>query len=143
MTDVSQRTTSEAVRDILIQGKQYAANDDLQPFVDTAVVIVDRLEVKDEDSVLNAGTLERIEAWLSAHCYAHAYQLRQSVGKGRSNESFQGQTGMRLESTQYGQTAMVLDFTGYLFSLTKGRARAAATWLGRPPSDQTDYYDRD
>ena len=140
---MAQRTTPDKVKKVLVDGQQYDGSSDLQAFVDTAVILVDRVKNQDSDSILTSAALERIECWLSAHFYAHAYQLRQSIGKGRSNESFQGQTGMHLESTQYGQTALDLDFSGTLMKISKGSTKATATWLGRRPSAQTDYVDRD
>jgi hypothetical protein len=52
---------------------------------------------------------------------------------------------MYLESTLYGQTALVIDHSGCLATITAGAGpkTASAEWLGKPPSDQTDYEARD
>jgi len=97
---------------------------------------------------LNATLAESVECFLAAHFYAHADQLLQSKSTGGSSGSFQGQTGQVLSSTQYGQTAMLLDVTGLLAKRSKeaetGQKRVAGvSWLGLPPSEQTDYEDRD
>jgi hypothetical protein len=67
----------------------------------------------------------------------------QSKSTGGASGTFQGQTGMRLESTDYGQAAMILDVTGRLASRSQGRTRPTVAWGGKPPSEQTDYVDRD
>lgn len=140
---MAQRTTVDKVRDVLVSGKDYDGSTDLQPFIDTAVVLADRVSSLDADSILDSTTLERIEAWLAAHLYCTPDRPRQSLSRGGANASYQGQTGMHLESTYYGQSAMDLDFTGTLRKINGGNVRAAASWLGRPPSSQTDYVDRD
>ncbi|GAF90891.1 unnamed protein product, partial [marine sediment metagenome] len=82
------------------------------------------------------------------HFYAHADQLYQARSTAGASATFQGQTGMILLSTQYGQTAMLLDVTGLLAKLSKdaeegGKRKVTAAWLGRRPSAQTAYVDRD
>ena len=51
---------------------------------------------------------------------------------------------MGFDATLYGQTAKRLDVTGYLAKLDKpDRPKAGSIWLGKAPSEQTDYEDRD
>jgi hypothetical protein len=51
---------------------------------------------------------------------------------------------MYLEATLYGQTATRLDKSGCLAALATGERKVAGgVWLGRRPSEQTDYVDRD
>ena len=147
---MSQRTTSAAVIDLLVSGKQYdsVATPSLDPFIATATALTDLVEAADADDELNATVLERIEAYLAAHFYAHADQLYQERNTGKAGAVFQGKTGMVLLSTQYGQTACLLDVTGYLARKNKeaegaGRRKASMSWLGKPPSEQIDYVDRD
>lgn len=147
---MSQRTTVADVEAILISNKQYDGSTSLQPFLDTAVPLVDWLVTKDTDSLLSAAMLERIEAYLSAHFYGHADQFVQSKSTGRATGAFQGQTAMVLMATYYGQTACLLDVTGNLAARSKDAEQGkptdygvGVTWLGRPPSTQTDYVDRD
>lgn len=125
------RTTSSAVEGII----QVDSSIDLSGFIDTATALVDWLESKDTDGELTATQLERIECFLAAHFYAHRDQLLQSKSTGKASGSFQGQTGMFLKSTQYGQTALLLDTTGYLADMNKTadsgqRPVAGAVWLG-------------
>lgn len=140
------RTNSASVIGILISGKQYDAKTapSLTPFIDTAASIVDDVVAcaAKKEIVLTSTKLELIERWLAAHAYAHADQLYSSSSAGGASGSFQGQTGMHLESTQYGQMAMNLDSSGCLRAINKG-ARAGVTWLGKPPSSQIPYVDRD
>lgn len=140
---MAQRTTVGKVRNILVSGKDYDGSTNLQPFIDTATLIVDRVSTLDTGSVLSSSVLERMEAWIAAHLYCTPDRPYQSRGMGRTSSGFQGQTGMHLDSTYYGQNALLLDFNGDLKRLSEGRKKATAAWLGLPPSEQTDYVDRD
>jgi hypothetical protein len=106
------RTTLGSVQDLL--GPNYDGNTSLEPFIKTASSLTDWVENNDADGVLGESTLERIESFLACHFYAHADQLLQSKSTGAASGAFQGATGMMLKSTQYGQSAMLLDCTGSL-----------------------------
>ena len=128
------RTTSGNVQGIL--SSHYDGTAVLTPFIDTANSLVSRVATADTLVTLSAVDLELIERWLAAHFYAHADQLMTSKSTGGASGSFQGQTGMVLESTQYGQTAMLLDSTGYLSRLsnetkTGTKQKAQLFWLGK------------
>lgn len=133
------RTSSSSVQSIL--GDNYDGSTDLTAFIATASALTDHVAAKDSDGILSATVLELIERWLAAHFYAHADQLKTQEGRGQSNASYQGQYGMGLKGTKYGQAALDLDFTGALAAL--GKKRIGMSWLGLVPSDQTDYEDRD
>lgn len=135
------RTTSNAVRAIL--GNHYDGTTSLEPFIDTATAIVDKIATcaTARSVTLGSTLLERIECWLAAHYYAHADQLMQSEGVGRGQATYQGQTGKFYESTQYGQAALGMDLSGCLASF--GRQPIRMNWLGKAVSDQTAYEDRD
>lgn len=126
------RTTSSKVQDIL--GRHYDDSTDLTGFITTASSLVDKVSSNDSDVLLNATSLEIVERWLAAHCYAHMDQLMSSESGGGASGQYQGQTAMYFDSTQYGQMAMVLDVTGYLAKLNKqakeGRMVASMVWLG-------------
>jgi hypothetical protein len=50
---------------------------------------------------------------------------------------------MYLESTQYGQTALLLDVTGLLAARNKGIVnRVQVAWLGKRRSERVDYDQR-
>lgn len=126
------RTNKDKVEDILVD--HYDGVTSLTPFIQTASSLVDKVARNDVESAHSSSDLELIERWLAAHFYAHADQLMQSESKGRASGSYQGQTAMIFMSTQYGQTALGLDTTGYLAKLQKqaqeGRQSASVVWLG-------------
>lgn len=135
------RTTAVAVKAIL--GSHYDGSSELQPFLDTATVLVDRIEATDVDGEMTASALERTEAYLTAHFYAHADQIAQSRSTGRASGQFGGRTDMGFDATLYGQTAKRLDATGLLVKLDQPmRPKASCTWLGKVPDDQLDADER-
>lgn len=136
------RTTSASVQDIL--GNNYDGSTSLTPFIDTATAIVDRVETcaADRDKALTDAELELIERWLAAHCYQQMDQGYASKSTDGAGASFHGQTGMHLESTKYGQMALRLDWSGCLTAIGS-RQTARMAWLGKAPSAQTDYVNRD
>jgi hypothetical protein len=133
------RTTATAVQDIL--GPNYDGVSSLTPFIDAATDIVTWLDSKDTGNDLSTATLELIERWLSAHFYAQSDPILQSKSTGRSSGVFQGQTAMGLMNTNYGQQALLLDASGNLGK--RGKTKATLSWLGKAPSTQIDFADRD
>lgn len=113
------------------------------PFIATATALTDYVSSRDTKNLLNSALLVEIEKYLAAHAYAHRDQLLATESQGDASGVYQGQFGMGLQSTQYGQMAMTLDVTGELSSLSKGKVKVGMTWLGKPPSDQILYEDRD
>lgn len=120
---------------------------DLSPFIDAASGLVDRVKACDTEGLLSSDQLRRIETWLAAHFYALRDQVYQSKSTQSASATFQGQSGLGLDGTQYGQMAKTLDFTGCLAEIDrdsrKGKINVEMTWLGKPPSTQIDYEDRD
>lgn len=138
------RTNEDEVRSII----ETDITISLYPFIRAASALVDRVETMDTDDLLTAAQLQDVETWLAAHFYAHRDQLYQSKNTERAGATFQGQTGMGLNSTQYGRTAMTLDVSRGLAKLdaevgTGGKRKAGMMWLGKPPSTQIAYEDRD
>jgi len=138
---------SQRVKKIEVTAKlpTYDTDIDIQPFIDVATLITDKVEDADSDSELTSADLLQIEACLAAHFYTcmadKQYTSKSTLG---ASGSFQGQYSRKLDSTDYGQTALLLDITGYLEGLQEGgRPKASVQWLGRPPSEQTDFEDRD
>lgn len=123
------RTTNSAVSAIVETDSEIS----LSPFIATATALTDWLVSVDTEGLLTSPLLLQIETYLAAHFYSHRDQLYQSKNTGGAGGSFQGQTGMGLQSTQYGQTAMMLDVTGNLTSRNEGRRnKIGAYWLGTP-----------
>ncbi len=88
-------------------------NFDVQPFIDTAELIIDEALVGQGLSVVR---LKIIELWLSAHFVAVAEErgaLTRSK-KGQSEEEYEIVVGTGLNMTRFGQQAMSLDTTGIL-----------------------------
>lgn len=140
------RTSSAAVQAIL--GYNWDGTTDLTPFIKTAGIVTDWLDAKDAGNEVSDSALAEIEAYLAAHFYEHSDQITQTRSTGGASGSFQGQTAMVFMGTKYGQTACAIDMTGLLAKRSKevetGQKRVASvSWLGKQPSDQLDYVDRD
>ena len=117
-------------------------------FIDTASSLIDKVESCDTANELSAKDLRLIETWLAAHFYAIRDQQYQAKTTEGASATFQGQTGMYLDSTQWGQQAITLDITQCLAKINAeakegGKRTASLEWLGKPPSEQIDYVDRD
>lgn len=126
------RTTAADVRAIL--GPNYDGKTTLTPFITTANIITDRVAA---DAILRERTLtdaelELIERWLSAHYYTMMDPLYASKGIGKVSGSFAGKTGMHLEASRYGLTAMEIDHSGALQAIggSSGRTVVSLSWLG-------------
>lgn len=139
------RAASEDVRDIIDDDSVI----DMSPFIAAATTLVDYVNTCDTGNVLSAEQLKQIEIWLSAHFYAHRDQQYSQKKTGDASAKFQvGAEGTgSFDTTQWGRTAMVLDVTGCLVDLNeqakKGKQKVNLAWLGKPPSQQIDYDDRD
>lgn len=129
------RTTPALVKGILLRDYDTKKAPDLQPFIDSAGLLVDRTEAYalSIDAPLLDPELEMLERWLAAHYYKQSDQAFASKGTDGATASFQGQTGKSLESTKYGQTAITLDYSGYLGLVTTGAGPTlvGGVWLGR------------
>ena len=133
------RCTEEQVRSLVDSDEGVR----LKPFITTANVLTDDLAAEDTGSLLGASTLIEIEKYLAAHFYEHYDQALSSEKTGEANGEYQGEWGKGLEGSSWGQTAMLLDKTGYLKLLSKGRRVVSIGWGGLPPSEQTAVQDRD
>lgn len=140
------RTNSDAVKAVLAGGKDYdlALSPSLSPYIDAAYSLVNRVVVcaAKKNIVISDEDLELIERWLAAHFYAVSdkpYSSRSTLG---ASGSFQGQTAMHLDATLYGQQAKLIDYSGCLENISN-KQRVRVGWLGKRPSEQMDYSDRD
>lgn len=137
------RTTANAVQDLL--GDDYKSGRSLAVFVTTASKIVDRVVtcLSNKSLSLDSTEAELMERWLAAHAYTRSDPTYASESTLGASGSKHGQTGLNLDGSFYGQQAKALDPSGTcLVSISNGQ-KAGAAWLGRAPSDQTDYADRD
>jgi hypothetical protein len=141
------RTTAQLVRELLGDdyGPRYNGSlPSLQPFVDSATLLVDRVV----NRAVNKGILlptdhqELIERWLAAHMYCQNDPQYMSKNTGSSGGSFMRPSpGEGLDSTTYGQTAQRLDYSGCLRNLDKQQT-AGGAWLGKTASEQTTWEQR-
>ncbi len=146
LPDTMARTTTSLVQGILLGGQDYdTANlPSLEPYIDSASSLIDAVVACAiaRHRPLTAAQAEIIERWVSAHLYAMSDQTYAEKWTGKAKMVAHGKTGMHLEATKYGQVAMDLDTSGCLVAITT-RSRASLTWLGKPPSEQIPYADRD
>lgn len=150
------RTTAALVIGIL--GDQYGPKrdqtlPDLTPMIAAANVFVNKavaLAARSPNFNLLGGIddpgtqdsqAELLERYIAAHIYSFQDQIYASKSTAGASASFQGQTGMNLEGSKYGQWALRLDTTGTVEALDK-RKIAGASWLGKPPSAQIPYSER-
>lgn len=132
------RTTPEAVRGIVDSDPSIP----MEPFIVAASLLVDKVAKDDINRELSADDLAEIERWLAAHCYS--MRDRQVTGEsgGGVSGSYAGSFGTMLDSTTYGQTAKLLDTTGYLSKLGERKATAIGCWLGKTAPSRRSYDER-
>ena len=134
------RVTEEDVRAVIDTDSALS----IRPFIVAASSLVDKVATADTGALLSTDDLVEVERWLAAHFYAIRDPQYTSKSTGGASASFQGQTGMGLDATYWGQMAKRLDVTGYLANLDQARRPTLkAHWLGKPPSEQIDYVERD
>lgn len=132
------RTTPQKVRDILECVDSDAV---LSAFIDPANILTDSVYDCDQANKkqLSANQLTIIETWLAA-CFYHIRDLRVKESQtGKSKDIFQGETGMYLDSNQYGQMAIIMDTSGCLAKMNKeakqgGKNKISVHWLGTSQS---------
>jgi hypothetical protein len=143
------RTTADQVKALLTPGGAYdlVNNPDVSPFIDSASILIDAVNecALSKDITLTSAQLEIMERWVAAHAYVMTDQRPQEEWDEKAKAVYQGRTGLNLEASKYGQMALSLDTSGCLSAISSGRNRKAARgyYLGRRPSEQTDYQDRD
>jgi len=107
--------------------------DDITLFQRIASSLTDEVE---EAGMGDEERLKHIEIFLTGHFYSLKEPLAASLSMGRLSMTSQGMTGMFLESTFYGQAALVLDTTKTLHRLNTGKPPKTASilWLGTDTS---------
>lgn len=153
---MAQRTTTTKIKLQLTADYDIAGAPSLQPFLAAAVALTDRAVacavakgisltasvVTDAETTTLAALIENA---LACHFYKYARDRElMSKSTAGASGSYSGQTAMYLEGTRYGQTALSLDVSGCLQAIAMGQQakRARGRWLGRRPSEQTAYTDR-
>src|SRR5262249_26877290 len=135
-------TTTTAVSTLL--GVNYDGSTDLQQYIDTADIVVQRMITcaSQKGFTHTPQELEMIERWLSAHFYCKMDPLYNSNSTEGASGAYQRKSGGEgFESTDYGEAAVRLDDSGCLNAMGK-RTTVSAFWLGKPVSEQIPYEDR-
>lgn len=105
---------------------------DLQPGIDAGHNLVDSVCL---ESGYTDKTLELIERWVSAHyCAVQLPKQKQESVKGLTT-TYEGQSGLGLNFTRFGQQAMILDYAGNL-----AKVNAQATSNKSKPGPGKVYY---
>lgn len=107
-------TNTTAVAKIL--GDDYDGATDLQQYIDSADVIVLRVNTlaRQRRFTLSTTELEIIERWLAAHCYVQMDQTYASKNTEGASMSAHGQTAKGIEGSKYGLFAINADVSGML-----------------------------
>lgn len=96
---------------------------DTTPFITAAnLLVTDKLGSSD----LSTSMLKEIERWLAAHFVCARDPRARTESIGAATKTYEGQAGLRLSSTRYGQNVMLLDTTNTLASLGKQSAMVEA-----------------
>lgn len=126
------RTTENLVKEIIV----VLDTVDLTPFIEMANGLVTELATgaKGPSPPYDASRLELIERWLAAHFYTNRDPRAEEDKTGQAERMFRGETGLYLESSLYGQTAMALDTNGELAKLNRKLKKPPAEAEGITPS---------
>lgn len=76
------------------------------------------------DASYSAALLKEIERWYAAHLVSCDDPQIKSETFGGGAGAYQGQTGMGLNYTTYGQQVLVMDYKGYFAELQQGKRPA-------------------
>ena len=119
------RTTSGAVEGII----EVDVTISLEPFMLVANELVTEVC---SDAGYTEERLELIERWLAAHFYTNRDPRPVTERAGPVSATYQSAVALNLNTSHYGQTAMMLDTAGGLAALSKQKPKriASVTWLG-------------
>lgn len=139
-------TNYTRVASLLEAGNDYNRKTDLNQFIELAEMLVgDCIAYGLEYSIpaMDSTRLSKLATWLSAHLYQQSDKGYTKRKTGSREGFFQIEVGKGLDSTLYGQTAKLIDTSGYLASLDKaGDQEIGMVWLGKRPSEQIDIRNR-
>jgi hypothetical protein len=117
------RTTPAEVKRIIDTD---LTDDDVNAYISGATEIV--TSILGTDTTISDELKCNIEMWLAAHLIASTREQQiQSAGAGGAKVTYQGQTGIGLNATLYGQQVLVMDTTGKMAAaLSKQKASITA-----------------
>ena len=137
------RTTSTLVQGVLVNDYDFVINPDLTPYIAAGSSITDDVAANDTNGVMTTSKLTLVETWLAAWAYCAMDPQYQQKSTGKASGGFTGQGTQGLASNRYGQTAMVLDTSGYLRAL-QNKGLVDAVWLGSDyATESSDFEDID
>lgn len=138
------RTNSAAVIDILGRDYDSSNSPSLTGYIDSASLMIDNVVAcaTRKGKTQSTAELELLERWVAACLYGMSDKPFSSKSTSGASGAFAGQTGQGLDANLYGQTAQNLDSSGCLRNIQKQQV-AGGSWLGKPPSEQIDYENRD
>jgi hypothetical protein len=138
------RTTSQSVKAVLKRDYDSRRKPSLDPSIEWANIIVNRIVrcAARKNLIVDPSELEIIERWLAAHEYMSSDQGYKANTTNRASATYQGETKMYIEGTKYGQNALLLDDTGCLAQIAS-RMTAEIGWMGKTPSEEIPYDQRD
>lgn len=129
------RTNAQDVAQIFDTSLDDGAGQELEAWIEIAHEIVD--DIAAADPSLSSTRLEQIEKLLAAHL-ASTQDQRHARDSGASRSvSYQGETGMGIDGTKYGQQAKALDPTGTLANMGKPAASVGVPNV-KDIGDETD-----
>ena len=129
------RTTEEEVQSVV----EVDPDIDLLLFIDAASILVDKVAecAIERGHTLSDSQLRHIETYLAAHFYTGRDPRYKSKQTERARASYFG------KDDQYLDMAKLLDTSGCLDQLGREQHYMEFAWLGKVPSEQIDYVDRD
>lgn len=140
---MSVRTTGDAV--IAVLGRDYDSDNApaVDPYIESASSLVDEVVTRaaDDGYAIATAKAELMERWLAAHDYCLSDRLYRSRNELGASGAFQGETGMGLDYTPYGQRAKAFDSSGWLVAIANGLVVGLA-WAGKTAATQLTYSQR-
>lgn len=134
------RVTPSEVREAV----EADSDSDVQFAINIATRIIDKVAACDSaaDSDLSYEDLVLLEQLVACHVYTLKDPLYSSKSTQNASASFLN------TKTQYLDTALMLDDSGCLAAMVdsaenRSKRVASMSWLGKRPSEQTPYRDRD
>lgn len=125
------RVTPSEVRDISITS---LTDVQIQAFIEAANQFI--ADAKLSSNGVTAGALTHIEKFLAAHLLSTRDQRVESETWATGERTkFQGQTGMGLDATHYGQAAKMLDTSGRLATFAAGLKQARLSVISEDDID--------
>lgn len=88
---------------------EMVSDDDLEVFIDDAEGYVSDLTPLDDNDRYSENTFERVVKWVAAHLASMKQKRVSEESFTDASMKFEGETGMMLKFTRYGQQAIVLD----------------------------------